>query len=142
MKPRVGIALLGLLIFLLGGIAGAVSHILYQEHLRTAFFKAVQQPPDIVGGMARELKLDSEQTESLKTIFDESRKRYMDLSQQFWPQFETIRVETNQQIMNILRDDQKVRFEDFLKKVPAPPAPREAVQGKKEEKKPAFNPKN
>jgi DNA anti-recombination protein RmuC len=92
--------------------------------------------------MARELKLDSEQTESLKTIFDESRKRYMDLSQQFWPQFETIRVETNQQIMNILRDDQKVRFEDFLKKVPAPPAPREAVQGKKEEKKPGFNPRN
>jgi hypothetical protein len=130
MKPRLGIILLGLLIFLLGGIAGAVSHFLYREHLKAAFFKAAQQPPDIVGGMARELKLDAGQTDSLKTIFDESRKRYMNLSQQFWPQFETIRIETDEQIKNILRDDQRVRFEDFLKKVHAPP-PRPPSREKK-----------
>jgi len=131
MKSRLGVFLLGLLIFLLGGVAGAVSHFLYQEHLKAAFYKAVQQPPDIVGGMARELKLDPGQKESLRLIFEESRKRYMNLAQQFWPQYETIRVETDQQIKNILRDDQKARFEDFLKKVQVPPPKSPGAQKQK-----------
>ena len=131
MKSRLGVFLLGLLIFLLGGVAGAVSHFLYQEHLKAAFYKAVQQPPDIVGGMARELKLDPGQKESLRLIFEESRKRYMNLAQQFWPQYETIRVETDQQIKNILRDDQKARFEDFLKKVQVPPPKAPGAQKQK-----------
>lgn len=123
MKSKLNVVLLGILIFVLGGIAGAVIHSLYQEYLKAAFFKSTQQPPDIIGGMARELGLDAGQTDSLRNIFDESRKRYIDLAKQFWPQYETIRNETDQQIKNILRDDQKKRFEDFLKKVQPPPMP-------------------
>jgi len=121
MQSKVNVVLLGILIFVLGGIAGAVSHSLYQEYLKAAFFKKAQQPPDIIGGLAQELGLDAGQTESLRNIFEESRKRYIDLAKQFWPQYETIRNETDQQIKNILREDQKKRFEDFLKKVQPPP---------------------
>jgi hypothetical protein len=124
MKSKVNVVLLGILIFVLGGIAGAVINSLYREYLKAAFFRSVQQPPDIIGGIARELKLDAKQTESLRVIFDESRKRYLDLAHQFWPQYETIRKETDQKIKDILRDDQRARFEDFLKKAqPPPPMP-------------------
>jgi hypothetical protein len=139
MKSKLGAILLGILIFLLGGITGAVSHYLYREHLKAAFFKAAQRPPDIVGGLARELKLDARQTELLRTIFDDSRKRYMDLSQQFWPQYDTIRKETDQQIKDILNEDQKARYEAFLKKIqPPPPMPPDG--GKKPNPPQDFNP--
>ena len=87
-QSKVNVALLGILIFVLGGIAGAVSHSLYQEYVKRAFFKSAPPPPDIVGGMARELGLDAAQTNSLRRIFEDSRHRYMDLSKQFWPQYE------------------------------------------------------
>jgi hypothetical protein len=121
MKPKASIVLLGILIFLLGGIAGAVSHYLYRQHLRATFIKASSQPPDIVGGLAKELKLDEPQKASLRVVFDESRQRYFALSKQFWPQYQTIRKETDQKIRDMLRDDQKVLFENFLKKIYAPP---------------------
>ncbi len=139
MKSRLAVILLGILIFILGGIAGAVSHFFYQEHIKAPFFKAARQSPDIVGGMARELQLDAAQTESLRKIFDQSRKRFMDLSQQFWPQYETIRIETERQIKNILREDQKVRFENFLKKF-QPPPPNPPPKGKEGKERRDLNP--
>lgn len=121
MQSKVNVFLLGILIFVLGGITGAVSHSLYQEYLKAAFFKRAAQPPDIIGGMARELGLDAAQTDSLRRIFEESRQRYIDLSKQFWPHYEKIRIETDQRIRDMLREDQKKRFEDFLKKTQPPP---------------------
>lgn len=124
MNSKLTVILLGILVFLLGGIAGAVSHSLYQEYVKTAFIKATSQPIDIVGGLAKELDLDAGQTESLKAIFDESRNRSIALSQKVWPQYQTIYNETEQKIKGILRADQRVRYEEFLKqfKMPAMPA--------------------
>lgn len=134
MKSKAIIVLLGIVVFLLGAIAGAVSHSLYQQYLRTKFFKASAQQIDIVGGLAKELDLDAEQTKSLKAIFDESRKRSIALSQELWPRYQTINKEaekqyqaiykeTEQKIKNILNSDQKARYEEFLKKFQAPPPP-------------------
>ena len=36
MKSKLSIAFLGIVIFLMGGIAGAISHYLYREHLNGA----------------------------------------------------------------------------------------------------------
>lgn len=121
MKSKITIVLLGILVFLLGGIAGAVSHSLYQEYLRAAFFKATSQSMDIVGGLAKELDLDAEQTASLRAIFDESRDRSIALSQEIWPRYQSIYNDTEQKIKSILRDDQRVRYEEFLKQFQAPP---------------------
>jgi len=134
MKSKLNVALIWILVFLLGGVSGAVSHYLYQQHLK---MPAPGVPPkfkDIVDGMARELKLDTQQTESLKTIFGQSREQYHSLNQQFRPQyealneqykprFEAIRNETDDKIRKILRSDQRERFEEFLKKVQSAPPP-------------------
>ncbi|MEJ2245586.1 MAG: hypothetical protein P8Y80_05795 [Acidobacteriota bacterium] len=123
MKSKASIVLLGIVIFLLGAIAGAVSHSLYQEYLKAAFFKASSQPVDIVAGLAKELELDAQQTESLRNIFDESIENSMALSQEIWPQYQTIYKETEQKIKDILREDQRARYEEFLRKFQVPPIP-------------------
>ena len=123
MKSKASIVLLGIVIFLLGAIAGAVSLSLYQQYLKAAFFKATSQPIDIVGGLAKELELNAQQTESLRKIFDDSIDRSITLSQEVWPKYQTIYKETEQKIKNILRDDQRARYEEFLSKFQAPPFP-------------------
>ncbi len=67
--------------------------------------------------MAREFDLDPQQKDSLKGIFDQSRQRYRALGQEYRPQWEAIRNETDEQIKQILRPDQKAKYEEFLKKV-------------------------
>jgi uncharacterized membrane protein len=114
MKSKTSASLLLVLTFLLGGVAGAVSYSLYQNHVVAANSK-YNNPRDIVNVLAQNLSLDAKQKDTLKGIIDQSRDRYRVLSAQFRPQYETIRNETRQQIRQILREDQRARFEDFLK---------------------------
>ena len=123
MKSKVSIILLVILVFLLGGITGAISLSLYQEYLRAAFFKANPQQFDFLGNFAKELELDGQQFETLKAILDESRQRYIGLAKEIGPQYYEIRKETEQKIRNMLRDDQRIRYEEFLKKFQPPPPP-------------------
>lgn len=123
MKSKASIVLLGIVIFLLGAIAGAISHSLYQEYLKAAFFKANPQPPDIIGGLAKELQLDAQQTEALRSIFDESIEHSIALSQEIWPRYQNIYNETEQKIKDILRDDQRARYEEFLSQFQPPSIP-------------------
>lgn len=114
MKSKTSAALLLILTFLLGGITGAVSYSLYQNHVAAANPKP-NSSRDPVNELAQALKLDAGQKETLKKIMDQSRDRYHALSQQIRPQYEAIRNETRQQIRQILYEEQKTRFEDFLK---------------------------
>jgi hypothetical protein len=116
MKSKVNVILLGILIFLLGGVAGAVSHYLYRDHVKRAALKASPPRFDVAEAFAKELKLDSLQKQSLRIIIDESRKRYRELGLEFKPRWESLRNDSDQKIKNILRDEQKVLFENFLKK--------------------------
>lgn len=79
---------------------------------------------DIVGSFAEELGLDEQQTEELRVIFDRSRERYIELSKQIWPQYEKIRKETEQQIKDMLNEDQRKRYEEFLSQFQGPPIPK------------------
>lgn len=121
MKSKTNAALLLIAIFVLGGVAGGVSHYLYENHL-------ISYPPprprvpnshDIVEEMAKHLNLDAQQKEQLKTIVQQSRDRYRALSRQFQPQYEKIRGETNEAIRGILRPDQRKQFEATLEKMDA-----------------------
>jgi len=132
MKSKLGIALLWILVFLLGGVAGAVSHCLYQEHAKPATNSMIPpKPPDVVGWMVRELQLDERQKDSLKSIFSESRKRYRALGEQYKPQWEAIRNQTDERIKQMLNAGQKTRFEALLKKVYAPPPKQKPPQDSK-----------
>jgi len=115
MKSRLNIALLGILVFLLGGVAGAASYYLYCEHLR-ATVSTIPKVEDVVDGMAQELQLDAQQKESVKIIISEIRNRYRSLSLEFRPRWEELRKESDDRINALLRDDQKPRFEKFLER--------------------------
>jgi len=118
MKSKLGITLSWVLVFLLGAVSGAVGHYLYRDHVKPAVAPMTPPKPGaILDRMANMLRLDTQQKESLKTIFAQSRERYRALGQQYRPQWETIRNETNEQIKQILRPDQRAKFEEFLKRV-------------------------
>jgi uncharacterized membrane protein len=76
MKSKLGMTLLWILVFLLGGIAGAISYHLYQAQAQTeASAKSKLTAQEIIEGMTKGLNLDAQQQEALKNIFDETRKR-------------------------------------------------------------------
>jgi uncharacterized membrane protein len=121
MKSKLGAALLGIVIFLMGGIAGAISHYLYREHQKTVNVPKIPTYQDILDGMAQELMLDPQQKENLRLIFDKSRKRNFNLALEYRPHHERIRVGTENEIKEMLRPDQRMRYEEFLRKVYSPP---------------------
>lgn len=120
MNSKTSAALLLVGVFLLGAITGAVSHSLYRRHTEAASSKVGRRPPgthDITEELARGLNLDPAQKENLKIIVSQSRDRYRTLATQFRPQYEAIRKETREQIRQILREDQKARFEENIQEI-------------------------
>jgi uncharacterized membrane protein len=115
MKSKLSVALLGILIFLLGGVAGAVSYYLYCKHLKTSA-ATIPTVEEVVDGMAQELQLDAQQKQAVKVIISDIRNRYRALSQEFRPRWEELRCESDDRINALLREDQKPRFEKFLRK--------------------------
>jgi len=123
MKSKLGAALLGVVIFLMGGIAGAISHYLYREHMKKIDVPKIPTYKDILDGMAQELMLDPQQKEKLRLIFDKSRKRNFNLALEYRPHYERIRIGTENEIKEMLRPDQRMRYEEFLRKVYSAPKP-------------------
>jgi Spy/CpxP family protein refolding chaperone len=126
MKSKLGIALSWIVVFLLGAVAGSVCHYIYQQRVKPPAFRPMTptKPGSIVEGMARELKLDDQQKEQLKSIFEQGRQRYLSIGQQY----RTARNETNEQIKQILRPDQRAKYEEFLKKAYTRPPGRRPPQ--------------
>lgn len=111
-------ALLWTLIFVLGGISGWVGHCLYRNDTSAAQAKSLSKDQEfqkIMTTMTKELKLDAQQQKLLKDIFNESRMKYRGLSKQFRPQYEAIRNESDNKIRQMLRPEQKTRFEELLR---------------------------
>jgi len=118
MKSTLSIVFLGILIFLLGGVAGATGYYLYCEHIQ-ATVPAIPKVEDVVEGMAKELQLDAQQKTAIKVIISDIRNRYRALSQEFRPRWEDLRKESDDRINALLREDQKPRFEKFLNRYKA-----------------------
>jgi hypothetical protein len=117
MKSKLGVAFLGVVIFLLGGIAGAVGYYLYCEHQKTSAQKTIPKVDDVVEWMGRELKLDAQQKGAVKVIITDVRSRYRALWQEFRPRYDLLRKESDDRINALLREDQKPLFEEFLRKL-------------------------
>jgi|WetSurMetagenome_2_1015567.scaffolds.fasta_scaffold997128_1 hypothetical protein len=136
MKSKINVILLGILIFLLGSIAGAVSHNLYWR-----YFKKPPKPLSFIEILARDLKLDADQQVKVRAIAKETKAAVFALNKQFKPQYDAvnkdyfprmdvIRQESDQKIRSILRDDQKLLFEQFLRRGPKPPQIKNAKPNK------------
>lgn len=117
MKSRTRATLLMLGIFMLGGIAGSVSVYLYRSQVEASGPRGSRSSRNVVEDLARSLNLDVDQKERLKVIIDQSRDRYRALSLQFRPQYQLIRTETRDAIRQILREDQRVQFEERIKEM-------------------------
>ncbi|NWG12844.1 MAG: hypothetical protein HXY20_04825 [Acidobacteria bacterium] len=119
MKTKTSAALILLLTFLLGVVAGALCYHIYRGYSVDADRRSGAKPGrrDVVQEMAKDLNLDPAQQEQLKRIMEKSRERYRVLSEQVRPQFDVIRDESRQEIRQILRDDQKKRFEERLQEL-------------------------
>jgi len=144
MKSKLGILSLWILVFLLGGVAGAVSHYLYvRKDLKKV--TVTPSPPkrrDIQEGLARVLDLDAQQKEELKTIFAKSLTQFRALNKEYGPKWEAVRKPFDEEVLRIrkefdeevkktLRPDQRAKFEQFLKKVYSQPTtPRTAQPAK------------
>lgn len=115
--------MLGIVVFLLGGIAGAISHYLYCEHVKTnsSASKTIPRVEDVVEAMAQVLKLDGRQKADVIVIIRESRNHYRELWRQFRPQYEQIVQDSDNRIRALLREDQKPLFEAYLKKIKSKP---------------------
>ena len=119
MRTRTSATLMLLLTFLLGGLAGGLSYHLYRGRIsrdspRTGTRSA---PRDIVKEMSKDLGLDAAQQDKLRDIIKASRERYRSLSERVRPEFDQIRNDSRTEIRQMLRDDQKARFEERLKEI-------------------------
>jgi flagellar motility protein MotE (MotC chaperone) len=115
MRSKTGAALMLFLTFGLGVVAGVVSHNLYQSRAAEPNTRRNGwSPRNITDDLAQGLNMDAAQKEKLREIISRSRERYKALSQQFRPQYETIRDETRQEIRQILREDQKAHLEEIF----------------------------
>ena len=128
MNSRTGIVFLWCFIFILGGVAGWFGNCVYRGSA-TAWTagsmkesKSVQNKDDdkdeelrqIIADLVHELRLDSGQQKSLENIFYETRLKYQELNKEFNPRYKMIRDESDDEIREILRDDQRKRFEEIL----------------------------
>jgi len=133
MNSKLSIVLLWCLIFILGGVAGWFGNRVYHgaKTSQTAEVSKDARPKkekdkgkdddkeeelrEIIADLVRELHLDAEQQESLKNIFYETRLKFQELNEEFQPRYKMIRNESDDRIREILRDDQRARFEEMLK---------------------------
>lgn len=141
MKSKLNIVILGLLVFVLGGVAGAVSYSLYRDHINPAPAGMSMNPDDVLDGIARDLKLDSKQKEILRAIFQNTRQefeqlyrefaprydvlnrqygpQYEEINREYLPRFEAIRNRSDEEIKKMLKPAQRARYEEFLRKAKA-----------------------
>jgi Spy/CpxP family protein refolding chaperone len=61
------------------------------------------------------LSLTPEQDKQIKAIFDETRRQTEELRKEIDPKFDAIRAQANSRIAALLSDEQKKKFEQFLK---------------------------
>jgi hypothetical protein len=119
MNRKIGAVLVLVTTFILGGFAGGILHYIYRDQASTPWVDREVQPArppgDIVSDMAKSLSLNDNQKQQLKQIFVQSREKYRALSQQFRPQYDALRKETDDQIRSILRPDQLAIYDRLLK---------------------------
>jgi len=117
-RPRALIILIA--VFLLGGIAGgAASYFWLKNYLDSrapAFSRNVPQPRGQGRQMMSELlQLTPEQEARYREIMEESRRKFGELQKEQMPKINAIRIETNRKFSEILNDEQRKKFESFVK---------------------------
>ena len=67
--------------------------------------------------MTREVNLNTEQQKQVGAILDQAQNEYKAVHDVMDPQIESVRTKTRDKIRGLLSDDQKPKFEEFLRKL-------------------------
>ncbi|HEY2933544.1 MAG TPA: hypothetical protein VGK99_17525 [Acidobacteriota bacterium] len=106
-----------LAVFLLGGIAGAGSFYLWLGPKVRANPDQTSRSERRHPKLSEELGLSKEQDVRFKEIMTQSRQQYELIRKEVSPRFQAVKAETDKKIRSILNDEQKVKFEAFLKRM-------------------------
>jgi Spy/CpxP family protein refolding chaperone len=103
-----------ILTFLLGAIVGGSAVVFYGWQSGRWHRRPDRQR--IVRHLTRELNLTTPQAEQLKTIMDDSFKKFAEQRQQMDPQFKAIHEETTNRIRQILTPEQLTKFNEMVRR--------------------------
>lgn len=116
-RPRALIILIA--VFLLGCITGTIGAYIWSK--KSLDFRApmMGSGPQVRGQgrqrMTDLLKLTPEQESRFREIMAESRRKLGELQKEQIPKIEAIRIETNRKFSETLNEEQRKKFEAFLK---------------------------
>lgn len=107
-------ALYFVLTFVFGVAVGAVGLFLYAWY--GGHWHREVGRGDFARYLSHELNLDSQQTQQVTQIINDSSKKFDELRTATRPQFEALRQQTDSQIRQILNPDQTRKFDEVIRK--------------------------
>jgi Spy/CpxP family protein refolding chaperone len=116
-KVKVGAVLAG--VFLLGGVSGAFAGRAFTFHQLHSMMSGSPRQARAhfrVETMRHELDLDDDQTKRIEAIFAEADPERDDALSGCKPKLDEIRSKTEAKIEEVLRPDQRAKFEELSKK--------------------------
>jgi len=107
-------ALLVMAVFVLGLLLGGLS-----VHVLGDRVWAGRKPGKmrLVQDLTRELSLSPDQQQQVVSILEETNARYQPIFEQIRPQLQQVREEGRNRIRAILTQEQRPRFEEFLRRI-------------------------
>ena len=116
-RAKVGFAFL--IVFLLGGAAGALSWSAYLHRIdpaRHTVWTGRFNRERYVRELTEAVRIQPEHMGALNAALDETREEFLTLRRRLQPQFEDVRQRARQRIRSILNAEQQPRFEAFVKR--------------------------
>ena len=112
-KSNAVLAFYFVLVFLCGGVVGALAFRLYSAH--TVIAKGGHRSPEeyrkrYVDEMKKRLKLDDGQLQKLNTVLDQTGEKYRASREKQKPEMDAIQSEQTRQIDEFLNEDQKKEY--------------------------------
>ena len=107
-----------LIIVFAAGVAGGIlldKYVITKKPERTRKRRSPVRFPTL-DMMAKELNLSSEQQEQIRDIFKNNEERFKTLRKQIDERFTTIRTQLKDEIVSVLNDEQKIKFEAMIEK--------------------------
>jgi Spy/CpxP family protein refolding chaperone len=115
-KVRREAAVLAVVVFLLGALVGGIATHVWTIHAANKQF-APHGRDQILSQMTRELEFTPEQLQVVTQIVDETHGQIRALYSPLDAQRDQIRQKTRERIRAVLTPEQKIKFEDFLRRL-------------------------
>jgi hypothetical protein len=115
-KVRREAAILAVVVFLLGALVGGIATHVWTIHASNKQF-APHGRDQILSQMTRELEFSPGQLQVVTQIVDETHGQIRALYSPLDAQREQIRQKTRERIRAVLTPEQKIKFEDFLRRL-------------------------